>query len=483
MKNIHISIIIHIIGLCLIIESLFIFIDIPISIIFHDGTFIPLLESSVITFLLGIVFFLITKSGTYEKPSIKESFLIVTLSWLVISLFGTLPYILSNSITNFSDAFFETVSGFTTTGSSVITDIESIPKGILFWRSETHWIGGMGIIALVIFVLPSLKVSGNQLFSAEGSFFSVEKIRPRFTDVVKRLWAIYLILTVAETVLLILADMNWFDAICHSFATIATGGFSTQNTSIANYSATIQYIIILFMFLSGMNFILHYLFLHCRFKKAFKNEELKVYFLIVIITTLIITICNFPIYKAFEKSFRNSLFQIVSIITATGFTTVDYEQWVPVAKLLLFFSMFIGACVGSTGGGIKIARHIIMIKSLKIQFIKSIHPNAIVPIRYNKKLVNEESITSISSFIMIYFLTFVIGSFIMMLTGLEPKSAFSSVITTLGGIGPGFGGVGPLNNFSGLTDFGKYYLSFNMVLGRLEIISVLSLFRRSFYKV
>ena len=483
MKNIHISIIIHIIGICLIIESLFFFIDIPISIIFHDGTFIPLLESSVITFLLGVAFFLITKSKLPLKPSIKESFLIVTLSWLLISVFGTLPYILSNTITNFPDAFFETVSGFTTTGSSVISDIESLPKAILFWRSETHWIGGMGIIALVVFVLPSLKVSGNQLFSAEGSFFSVEKIRPRFIDVVKRLWAIYIILTVAETVLLILADMNWFDAICHSFATIATGGFSTQNTSVANYSASIQYIIILFMFLSGMNFVLHYLFIHCRFKKVFQNEELKVYFMIILITTVIITYFNLPIYKSIEKSFRNSLFQIVSIITATGFTSVDYEQWVPIAKELLFFSMFLGACVGSTGGGIKIARHVILIKSLKIQFIKSIHPNAITPIRYNKKLVNEQSITSISSFIMIYFLTFAIGSFIMMLTGLEPKSAYSSVITTLGGIGPGFGDVGPLNNFSGLTDFGKYYLSFNMILGRLEIISVLSLFRRSFYKV
>jgi len=483
MKNIHISIIIHIIGVCLIIESLFIFIDIPISIIFHDGTFIPLLESSAITFLSGIILFLLSKSNSYKKPSIKESFLIVTLSWLLISVFGTLPYILSSSIGNFSDAFFETVSGFTTTGSSVITDIESLPKGILFWRSETHWIGGMGIIALVIFILPSLKVSGNQLFSAEGSFFNVEKIRPRLVDVVKRLWAIYIILTVAEIVLLILADMNWFDAICHSFATIATGGFSTKNTSIANYSATIQYIIILFMFLSGMNFILHYLFLHCRFKKAFKNEELRTYFLIVIIITLILTYTNFPIYKSLEKSFRNSLFQLVSIITATGFISSDYEQWIPVAKQLLFFSMFIGACVGSTGGGIKIARHIILIKSLRIQFVKSIHPNAIVPIRYNKKLVNEKVITSISSFIMIYFLTFVVGSFIMMITGLDPKSAFSSVITTLGGIGPGFGEVGPLNNFSGISDFGKYYLSFNMILGRLEIISVLSILRRSFYKV
>jgi len=483
MKGIHISIVLHIIGLCLMIEGIFILFDIPISLIYHDGNLVPLLESAIITLIIGIVLFFGTNLNLPEKPNIKESFLIVTFSWIFISLFGTLPYLLSGSITTFTDAFFETVSGFTTTGSSILSDIESLPKSILFWRSETHWIGGMGIIALVVAVSPSLKISGSHLFSAEGSFFQVEKIQPRLVDVVKRLWAIYILLTLLEIVFLMAAKMNWFDAICHSFATIATGGFSTKNASLTNYEPAIQYVIILFMFLAGMNFILHYLFIHGKFKKISLNEEWKTYIILIIVFTLIATISNRNIYHTIESSFRHSLFQIVSILTATGFSTSDYEQWAHVAKYLLFFTMFIGACVGSTGGGVKIARYVILFKSLKIPFNKAIHPNAIIPIKYNRKPVNEELLTSISSFIIIYFLTFIIGTFIMLGIGLEPESASSSVITTLGGIGPGFGIVGPMQNFSGIPELGKYYLSFNMILGRLEIISVLSLFRRSFYKI
>lgn len=483
MKSIHISIVIHIIGVCLILESLFLFLDLPISLIFSDGSLIPILESALITLSAGLVLFYSTKEKTYTKPDIKESFLIVTFSWLFISLFGTLPYILSHSITNFIDAFFETVSGFTTTGSSIITDIEALPKGILFWRSETHWIGGMGIIALVVLILPSLKVSGNQLFSAEGAFFNNEKMYPRLIDVAKRLWFIYIVLTIAETVFLIIAKMNWFDAICHSFATIATGGFSTKNNSITDYSATIQYIISLFMFLSGMNFILYISLLNGKYKKIFRNEEWIVYISIVLGVTFLLTINNYSFYQSIESSFRKSLFQVISIITATGFITENYELWSQLSVLITFLIMFLGACVGSTGGGIKIARHLILFKSLKIPFRRIIHPNAITPIRYNKKVVGEKALSSISSFVIIYFLTFIIGSFIMMAAGLDIKSASSSVITTLGGIGPGLGVVGPVNNFAEISQFGKIYLSFNMILGRLEIISVLSIFTRAFYKV
>jgi len=483
MKNIHIPLVLNIIGICLIIESLFIAIDIPISIIYHDGTLIPLLESACIPLIFGLGIFYLTKSKLIKKPSIKESFLIVTFSWLFISLFGTLPYILSSSIPNFIDAFFETVSGFTTTGSSVINDIEALPKGILFWRAETHWIGGMGIIALVVVVLPSLKVSGHHLFSAEGSFFSNEKTHPRLINVAKRLWKTYILLTLLETIALMLAKMDWFDAICHSFATIATGGFSTKNASIADYSATIQYIITLFMFLSGMNFVLHISILNGKFKNIFKNEEWRMYTIIVIGVTILLTINNLGFYNNLENSFRKSIFQVVSIITATGFITENYELWPHFSILVTFLIMFIGACVGSTGGGIKIARYIILIKSLKIQFQKITHPNAITPIRYNKKIISEKGLNNISSFVIIYFLTFIFGSFIMMTTGLDVKSASSSVITTLGGIGPGLGIVGPVNNFADISVFGKAYLSFNMILGRLEIISVLSLFTKSFYKI
>lgn len=483
MKSIHISIVIHIIGVCLILESLFLFLDLPISIIFSDGTFIPILESAGITLLFGLLLFFFTKEKSYTKPGIKESFLIVTFSWLFISLFGTLPYLFSHSITTFIDALFETVSGFTTTGSSIINDIEALPKGILFWRSETHWIGGMGIIALVVLILPSLKVSGNQLFSAEGAFFNSDKAFPRLIDIAKRLWLIYILLTLAEVFFLMLAKMNWFDAICHSFATIATGGFSTKNASIANYSPSIQYIISLFMFLSGMNFILYISLVNGKLKKLIQNEEWRAYSIIILAVTIILSLNNLGTYSTFENSFRKSLFQVISIITATGFVTENYELWPQISVFITFLIMFLGACVGSTGGGIKIARHLILFKSLRIPFVKIIHPNAVVPVRYNGKVVSEKVRSNISSFIVIYFLTFLVGSFIMMFTGLDIKSASSSVITTLGGIGPGLGVVGPINNFSELTQFGKVYLSFNMILGRLEIISVLSIFTRTFYKV
>ena len=483
MKNIHISVVIHFIGLCLCIESIFMLLGVSISFIYHDGAAISLLESFAITFLFGIILYFGTNSNKNEKPHIKESFLIVTFSWIFISLFGTLPYLLSHSISNFADALFETVSGFTTTGSSILNDIESLPKSILFWRSETHWIGGMGIIALVVAVLPSLEISGNHLFSAEGAFFQIEKIHPRLVDVVKRLWIIYILLTLSEILILIAAKMDWFDAVCHSFGTIATGGFSTKNSSLAEYSPAIQYIVATFMFLAGTNFILLYLALKGNFRKVIQNEEWKTYLFIILGITLIATYYNYPLYKTIESSFRHTLFQVISILSATGFSTADYEQWVYVAKYLLFFTMFIGACVGSTGGGIKIARYLILLKSIRVQLKKAIHPNAIIPMHYNGKLFDEKMLASITSFIIIYFLTFIIGSFFMMIIGLDPQSAFSSTITTLGGIGPGFGSVGPLDNFSSIPVLGKYYLSFNMILGRLEIISVLSLFRRSFYKI
>lgn len=483
MKNIHISIVIHIIGVCLILESFFLLLDIPITLIFHDGTLLPLLESFLITFCSGLLLYLITIKSKRARPGVKESFLIVTFSWVFISLFGTLPYLLSHSINNFTDAFFETVSGFTTTGSSILNDIESLPKGILFWRSETHWIGGMGIIALVIVILPTLKVSGNQLFSAEGAFFSVEKTHPRLIDVAKRLWAIYILLTITEIILLIIAKMNWFDAICHSFATVATGGFSTKNSSIIEYSATIQYIIILFMFLSGMNFILHYSIINGKFKKLFNDEEWRTYTLIIIIAVFFLSVKNFGIYNNYENSIRQSLFQVVSIITATGFVSANYEHWAHFSVMIIFSIMFIGACTGSTGGGIKVARYTVLLKSINFQFKKMMHPNGVPVLRYNKKIISDKVLNNISSFIIIYFLTFTIGSFVMMLLGLDAKSASSSVITTLGGIGPGLGKVGPVNNFSGIADAGKYYLCFNMILGRLEIISVLSIFTRTFYKI
>lgn len=475
--------VLHVIGITLLAESLFLILALPVSLIYHDHAFLPFLWSILITAFVGGSLYLSSGKGEMQELSMKESFMIVTFSWVAISLFGSLPYIFSRSIPGFINAFFETVSGFTTTGSSVLTDIEALPKSILFWRSMTHWIGGMGIIFLVIAILPFFKVGGTNLFSAEGSLLGVDKIQPRLIDVAKRLLGIYLLLTFFETVLLKVAGMTFFDALCHSFGTIATGGFSTKNTSLIDYSPLIQYIVIVFMALSGMNFTLHYMALHGQFRRVFRNEEWRAYLLILILVTGVLTFVNRGFYHGnIETSMRHSLFQVVSIITATGFASADYEQWPGFAIQILFMIMFIGACVGSTGGGIKIGRYVIVFKNFRNRIMRMLSPNAVRSVRYNGELIGNETIQSVFALFFAYFGVFLVGTIVMMLTGLDASSASSSVITTLGGIGPGLGVVGPVDNFMSISAFGKIYLSFNMILGRLEIFTVMALFSSWVYK-
>ena len=319
--------------------------------------------------------------------------------------------------------------------------------------------------------------------TAEGSLFGVEKIKPRIIDVAKRLFVIYTILTFLEVFLLFISGMNLFDAVCHSFATVATGGFSTKNSSIANYSTTIQYIIIVFMILSGINFSLHYFAFNGKFKKILRDKELRVYLIILGVVTLLISINLLQQYDHFEPAFRNALFQVSSIVTATGFATADNELWPEFSKMLLFFTMLIGACVGSTGGGIKIARHIIIFKVLRQRFKQLLNPNLVSVTKFNKTLVHKNTLNSIYAFVSIYLLTIVIGTIIMSATKQDLFTSASSIITTLGGIGPGFGKIGPTENFASLPEFAKVYLSFNMIIGRLEILPVLVLFHPSFRKM
>lgn len=483
MKHLHFSVVFHVIGYALLFESVFMFLNIPISLWYNDGVLIPQIAAFTIT-LLG-AFGLLMLSGFKHllEPTIRESLITVPASWITLCLFGTLPYTLSGAIPLYINSLFESVSGFTTTGSSILNDIEAMPKSLLFWRAQTHWIGGMGIIVLVIAILPSLKVAGNNLFSAEGSFFSTEKIRPRLIDVAKRLWYVYVALTILETICLRIAGMGWFDAVCHSFATIATGGFSTYNTSLINVSPAIQYIATFFMAVSGINFALHYFIINGQFKKLIANEEWRVYLIIILVITALLTFLNIDIYATVEESFRQAIFQVVSIITATGFSSADYELWPRLSIYIVFVIMFIGACVGSTGGGIKVARYIVLFKTIGWQFKKMVSPKSIYIMHYNKQPVTTTMLFGISAFIMIYYATFLFGTIVMLLLGLDLTSAASSVITTLGGIGPGFGMVGPVKNFEAISEAGKLYLSFNMLLGRLEILSVLSLFMGAFYRV
>lgn len=442
----------------------------------------PIILSVLIPIIIGSALLVLTKNSD-KVLKVRDGYIVVSLAWISMGLIGSLPFYLSNSIPSFIDAVFESVSGFTTTGSSILTDIESLPKSILYWRSLAHWIGGMGIIVLVIAVLPSLKIAGYQLFSLELSGVSTEKIKPRTSDVAKRLWLIYFGLTFILILLLMGGEMNFFDSLCNSFGTIATGGFSPKNDSIGHYSSYSQYVIMLFMLLSGINFTLHYYFLKGNFRRILKDSELKAFiFLVLLVGTIITGILYFQQEMPLEKSFRDTFFQVISIITATGYATTDYLEWKEVAWILIFLLMFIGACVGSTGGGIKVIRHVVAFKSINRSFVKLLHPDAVKPIRINGKVIEEGKVSSIISFIGIYLLIVIISTIIMSFLGLDGQSSIGSVLATIGGIGPGIGSVGPASNFAHIPEIGKIYLSLLMIIGRLEILTFLVLFTPYFWK-
>jgi len=355
---------------------------------------------------------------------------------------------------------------------------------VLFWRSLTQWLGGMGIIVLTLAVLPLLGIGGMQLFVAEVPGPTPDKLHPRIKDTAKRLWYIYIIFTVAETLLLWAGDMDLFDAVNHSFTTMATGGYSTRQDSIAHWdSPYIHYIITLFMFIAGTNFTLSYFALHLRFDKIFKNEEFKYYFGFVLAFTLVISlIMVFTMDSGIEKSFRDSLFQVVSIMTTTGFVTSDYLTWLPILGMLIFILMFFGGSAGSTGGGVKIIRVALLFKNSSLELKRLIHPNAVLPVRFNKKAVDPQIITNVLAFVSFYLLTVVASMVVMSSLGYDLNTSIGAVAATLGNIGPGIGEVGPVSNFSHIPAFGKWFLSFLMLIGRLEIFTVLILFSPEFWR-
>ena len=443
---------------------------------------LPFLYSSVTVLLVAVFPFLFSK-GTDNNHNMtkKDASFVVSLSWILFSVFGSLPYIFSSSIPSFTDAFFESVSGFTTTGASILTDIEILPKSVLFWRSLTHWIGGIGIIVLVIVIMPTLQMGSYNLFTFESSV--QEKIQPKIKSVGLRLLAIYLLLTLAEIVLLMAGKMSLFESVCHSFGTVATGGFSPKNTSIAGYSPYIQYVITIFMLLAGVNFVIHYYILKRNFRKIKENEELWFYLIVVFAITAIITaILYFNMGKPLEVSFRDSFFQVVSIITCTGFASTDYLLWPPIGWTIIFFAMFLGGSTGSTAGGIKMARHLVLLKNVKRFFHQLRYPNAIIQLKLNQNVISDENNRNIITFITIYLMVFAAGTIALAFDGVDGKTASSAVATCMAGIGPGIGTVGPVSNFFHLSDFAKIVLSFLMILGRLEILTLLMLFTPAFWR-
>ncbi|MCK5856158.1 MAG: TrkH family potassium uptake protein [Bacteroidales bacterium] len=483
-RDININEVVKVLGLLLMIEGLAIWLSLPFSWYYGSNDFMAILNSGLITLGVGAFGFLLTfRKTTHTHVGKREGFMIVSLAWVVFSLFGTLPFLLSGSVDNFTDAFFETMSGFTTTGASILNDIEAVPHGVLFWRSMTHWIGGMGIIVLSLAILPLLGVGGMQLFVAEVPGPVPDKLHPRITGTAKRLWGIYVLLTFIQTILLMFGDMSLFDALCHAFGTMATGGFSTQNASIANYSPYIQYIIILFMFLAGMNFTLHYFGLHGQARKILNNQEFRFYASLIFISTIIIsTVLYLNMEIDASKIFRDSLFQVISIITTTGFVSSDYLLWPHFAWFIIFILMFTGGSAGSTGGGMKSIRILLMFKASAVHLRKLVHPRAFIPVRYNGHSVKDEIIFSIMSFGLFYALFFVIGSILLSAVGLDFESAMGASIASLGNIGPGIGMVGPTENYHDIPILGKWIISFLMLLGRLELFTILVFLSPGFWR-
>lgn len=482
MNRFNFKIILSILGLLSSINGVAMLIPLPFALYFGEP-WKPFVYSALLAFLAGAPVWLILSRSTNRELKKRDGYIVVTLGWVIMSMFGTLPYLISGSIPNITDAFFETMSGFTTTGASILQDIESMPKSILLWRSLTQWMGGMGIIVLAVAILPILGIGGMQLFIAESPGISPDKLKPRIKDTAKRLWIIYIGLTATECVLLMFGGMGFFDSLNHSLTTLATGGFSTRNTSIAEFSSYIQYVVIVFMFLAGTSFTLTYFMLKRNFKKVFSNEEFLVYVTFLTAITLIVTgFVHFASDGPLEKSFRDSLFQVVSLVTTTGYVSADYTKWMPLLTMVFFALLFIGGSAGSTAGGIKIVRHILLFKNSFLEMKRQLHPSAVLPVRFNKKAVHRDVTFHVLAFMMMYFLVFSLGSVVMAWIGLDFESSLGAVATSLGNVGPAIGSVGPEDNFAHIPDPGKWFLGFLMLMGRLELFTVLILFTPYYWR-
>lgn len=455
--------------------------NIGVAIILIEDPF-PFLYAFITVLVSGLLMNL--KGGfsmAEAKLQRKEAYMTVTVSWFLMCIAGALPYLYSGTIPGFSDAIFESVSGFTTTGASILTDIEALPGSILFWRSLTHWIGGIGIIVLLLTVMQSTQIAGYKLFNLESSL--QEKFKPKIRTVATRLITIYIILTGVEIILLVLGKMSIFESICHAFGTVSTGGFSPKNTSIASYSPYLQYVIMVFMFLSGANFMLHYFVLKGEFRRLRDNDEFRFYAGVTMIIGMFVTVSLAMFHnKDFGEAFREGFFQVISILTCTGFVTADYLQWPAFLWITIFLIMFIGGCTGSTAGGIKMARFLVLGKNISFTIKKLVHPNGVIPIRLNNKSLSVDANQSILTFISVYIMLFTFASLVLIAHGVDIKTSASAVATCMANIGPGIGSVGPVSNFGHLSDSVKIILSAMMIIGRLEIYTILVMFTRTFWK-
>ncbi|WP_426350891.1 TrkH family potassium uptake protein [Alloiococcus sp. CFN-8] len=444
------------------------------------------IKAFLITMFIALVLGLLAFSVKPKSKHIftRDGFAIVALGWILISIIGALPFYLSGAIPSFVDSLFEASSGFTTTGATILTEVESLPRGILFWRSFTHWIGGMGVLVLTLAILPSLGTGAIQIMKAESPGPNPGKIVPRLKTTAKVLYSIYLIISILEIVLLLIAGMPLYDALVHTFGTLGTGGFSNMNSSVGAYNNIyIEIIITIFMFISGANFALYYYAFKGNIKAIFKDGEFRFYSGVVIGSIIFIAInLTGSIYSSFFEALRHSSFQVSSIITTTGYATTDFNLWPDFSRTILLLLMFVGGCAGSTAGSIKSIRILLLFKAAKREVQKVLHPRAVYPVRVSGKVVEDKVVTGITVFFSVYIIIFVIGLLLISIEGKDMVTNFSAVATTLGNVGPGLNIVGPMGNFSSFTDFSKLLFSFLMLVGRLEIYPMLLLLLPSFWK-
>jgi trk system potassium uptake protein TrkH len=470
-------------SLLLIVEGLFMLVSAAVSYLYHEQAASSFCYSALITILTGIIVFTPLKKEERVSGN-KEGYIIVTGIWIIFSLFGTLPFLISGSIDNFGDAFFESMSGFTTTGATILTDIESHPHGVLFWRSITQWLGGIGIIFISLYVLPVFKSINVQLAVSEFSGQVTDKIQPRIKDAAKRLVIIYFLLTFAEVILLITGGMPAFDAVCHSFSTLSTGGFSTMNAGVAAFATPfIMIIITVFMFIAGTNMTFIYFGLKGNFKKIIGNNEFFFYSLICLGFIVIVSmVLYFKSGFSMGRALLDGSFHVISIITTTGFYTQDFNLWGDTIIIIFFVLMFTGGTAGSTSGGIKIIRLLLITKNNRQELKRLIHPSAFLPVRLDKRIISQTTIYNLLVFITLYFLLICFAAFVISFMGYDLITSFSTSASMLGNIGPGIGKFGPFVNYSELPMPGKWFLSGLMLLGRLELLTVMILFTRNFYR-
>lgn len=473
------------IGFILIIESLFMMVATVVSFYWREWCGDSMLICSSITFFSGIFLRLVGTDDYERQIGKRESFLTVTLTWIALSAFGMLPFYLSGTIPDISNAFFETMSGFTTTGASILENVEEVPRGLLFWRSISQWIGGIGIIVFALAILPIVGGNASVLYDAETTGIVHERFSPRITQVAKRLWVTYITVTLILVFLLWIGPMDLFDAVCHAMTTMSTGGYSTKQASVAYWNSPyLEYVLSIFMFIGGVNFALVFFLLKGIPKKLLRDEEFRWYAAIVILFTIAIAL-GLSISGKFgnvEESFRTSLFQVVSTITTTGFSSAVYADWGAFYSFMFCILMLFCACAGSTSGGVKIVRIIVLFKNAINEFKRQVHPNAVLPVRLNGQVIPIDIVTKILAFIFLYLAILIVSFIVLSITGMNFEESIGAAISCMGNVGPGLGEISAKGHFADIPVFSKWFLSFIMLTGRLELFTVLSLFMPAFWK-